>query len=202
MRQRLAISPVLCTFDPYNSEAALVNTLIAMNTTHLVYLIGARASGKTTVGRMLARRLGLPFVDTDAHVVAALGEAIADLVAREGWPAFRQHESASLVAASATPAVVATGGGMVLDPANCTHMRKTGTVIYLDVPASALCARLAADPLECQRPSLTGRCAADEIADVLLAREPLYKNTAHHIVDGVRPVDDVVEDICNRLSSS
>ena len=124
MRQRLAISPVLCTFDPYNSEAALVNTLIAMNTTHLVYLIGARASGKTTVGRMLARRLGLPFVDTDAHVVAALGEAIADVVATAELPEHIRHDLALHAGCIAGASSIEAVEGM-LQAAGFAHIRIT-----------------------------------------------------------------------------
>ncbi|WP_297260069.1 shikimate kinase [uncultured Desulfovibrio sp.] len=175
----------------------------------LIYLTGPRACGKTSLGRSLAAALGLPFVDTDHYLRERSGEEVAAIVAREGWEGFRRRESAILreVAAelengpataetaaqdapSAWRGVVATGGGMVLAEENRRFMRETGRVFFLDVPVAELVRRLSRNPLEAQRPSLTGKSLTEEVADVLAQRLPLYEE-AHHRLDAARPLRDV-----------
>lgn len=175
----------------------------------LIYLTGPRACGKTSLGRALAAALGLPFVDTDHSLRERSGEEVADIVAREGWEGFRRRESATLrevaaelehapaaagaAALADAPAwrgVVATGGGMVLAEENRRFMRETGRVFFLDVPVAELVRRLSCDPLEAQRPSLTGGSLTEEVAGVLAQRLPLYEE-AHHRLDAARPLPDV-----------
>lgn len=148
-----------------------------------IYLVGARAAGKTTFGRTLAQRLGWRYVDTDVFLKQETEQSVTEIVAREGWEGFRRHESEALRAASAPGTVVATGGGMVLAEANRRFMREHGVVLYLCAPASVLAARLQANPNTAQRPTLTGKSIADEVAEVLAAREPLYRDAATHILD-------------------
>ena len=135
---------------------------------HTIYLVGARAAGKTTFGGALARQLGCNYVDTDIHLRETTGETVADIVAREGWDGFRKRESAVLRAVTAPGTVIATGGGIVL---------------YLSAPAEVLASRLQANPNAAQRPTLTGKSIAEEVAEVLAAREPLYRETATHILN-------------------
>ena len=168
----------------------------------LIFLIGARASGKSTLGSLLAEALQLAFADTDRHIRAASGLEVDALVARSGWPAFRVRESAALRECARPHTVVATGGGMVLDPGNREFMRTTGTVLFLDVPAQLLASRLAGDPRTVQRPSLTGLPPAEEIARVLAERISLYRATAHHIINAARPVSELVRDLSKRISQS
>ncbi len=152
----------------------------------LIFLVGPRACGKTTVGRALAQRLALPFADTDHYLLESTGLTVAQIVAIEGWPGFRQRESDALHAIAARHpqgAIVATGGGMVLDEQNRAFMRSQGHVFYLSAPVEALVARLSNNPLAAQRPSLTGDGIADEIRQVLEERLPLYQQTAHHHLD-------------------
>ena len=146
---------------------------------HTIYLVGARAAGKTTFGGALARQLGCNYVDTDIH----LRETVADIVAREGWDGFRKRESAVLRAVPAPGTVIATGGGMVLAEENRRFMRENGIVLYLSAPAEVLASRLQANPNAAQRPTLTGKSIAEEVAEVLAAREPLYRETATHILN-------------------
>lgn len=182
----------------------------------IIYLTGPRASGKTSLGRLLAERLGVPFADTDACLRERGGEEVADIVAREGWEGFRRRESAVLrdVAAEleATPVtgdartrpwrgVVATGGGMVLSEANRRFMRETGRVCFLAVPVTELVRRLTCDPLEAQRPSLTGRTLTEEVAEVLAQRLPLYEE-AQYRLDGSRPPDEVCAEALTRLAEA
>lgn len=146
-----------------------------------VSLIGARGTGKTTVGRLLAARLGLPFRDADAELETRAGRSIAAIFAAEGEGAFRElEESVVHELTSGPPIVLATGGGAILRQATRERLRAFGPVVWLSAPATILAQRIGRGE---GRPSLTGRAPADEIAAVLAAREPLYRETAHHVVE-------------------
>ncbi len=157
-----------------------------------VFIVGPRASGKTTIGKALAGALGYDFVDTDRHLLESTGRTVAEIVAAEGWAGFRQRESAALRAVTRPRAVVATGGGMVLAAANRQFMREHGIVLYLAAPAAVLAARLQANPETAQRPTLTGRPIAEELAEVLAAREALYREVAHQVLDSTAEPQVVV----------
>ena len=146
-------------------------------------LIGPRGTGKSTVGRLLAERLGRPFVDADHALEERLGVSIAELFRTHGEPYFRDEESATLrlLAAQPTPLVLATGGGVVLREANRELLRRFGTVVWLTADPAVLAERLAADPAN-DRPALTSLGALAEIRQILAVREPLYRLAAHHIV--------------------
>lgn len=169
-----------------------------------VFLIGPRASGKSSLGRLLAARTGAEFVDADIWAVERAGCEIAELVEREGWPAFRALESNILdeLASRPGPLIAATGGGVVLNPANRKRMREDGMVVYIEVSAQTLADRLAADLLPGQRPSLTGLSPVEEVAQVLAEREPLYKETAHIVVDGEAPLDLLANELAARLGAA
>ncbi len=150
-----------------------------------VYLIGYRCTGKSSVGRILARRLGWPFVDTDRRVVARAGRPVADIVARGGWPAFRELERTVMrETAAGDRQVVATGGGVPCDRENRRLMAGSGTVVWLRAAPAVIAARLAADTAGAdQRPALDGGDALSEVAGILSRREPLYRGAAHLAVD-------------------
>ena len=165
-----------------------------------VYLIGPRASGKTSVGRELSQKWSCPFCDADQVLSAALGTTISQYVQQQGWPAFRAKEKETLLAISEKFAgsgltFVATGGGVVLDPENRALLRRTGFVIYLKVPEEILVQRLTRHPLASQRPSLTPYSVREEVRAVLDEREALYTGSAHLVVDGSGTLQDVVEAI-------
>ena len=164
----------------------------------ILFLVGARASGKTTIGKALAKSLGLPFADTDQHLLHRAGLTVEQIVAAEGWPGFRSRESQALQeVADAHPAgcIVSTGGGMVLAEANRLLMRQRGMVIFLDAPVQILAERLSRNPVNSQRPSLTGKGLIEEIGQVLGERRHLYEQAAHHIVDASRPMAVVCQHI-------
>lgn len=166
----------------------------------IIFLVGARACGKTTVGKALAKKLKLPFADTDQHLLDSAGQSVDQIVEAEGWPGFRQRESTALrevTDAHAHGCVVSTGGGMVLAEANRTLMRQNGMVVFLDAPVEVLAERLSRNPLNSQRPSLTGKGLVDEIGDVLNERRPLYEAAAHHIVDASRPLSSICRHIAD-----
>lgn len=145
-----------------------------------LYLIGYRCTGKTSVGKCLARRLGRTFVDTDAMVAEAAGIPIAEIVARQGWAAFRDQEAAVLADVSAgSGQVVATGGGAVLHPENRRLMRHTGLAVWLTARLATIMDRLQRDATSAdQRPSLTADDVEVEIRHTLEERLPLYAQMA------------------------
>jgi shikimate kinase len=161
-----------------------------------IYLIGMRASGKTTVGQALAGVLGCGFVDTDAMVAESAGRSIEEIVAAQGWDEFRRLESEALARAAELPGkVVATGGGIVLSQANRDLMYRTGVSFYLAADAALLTARLARDPNAAQRPALTPLELHDEVAAVMTEREPLYMASMDHMLQAHRGVEQLVDDI-------
>lgn len=170
----------------------------------LIYLVGPRACGKTTLGRALSEVLDVPYRDTDQHLCARLGMDVANMVERWGWEGFRSRESETLRLVTrelADRGVVATGGGMVLAEENRRHMREHGRVFFLSAPADVLAARLRRNPLEAQRPSLTGRSLDEEVREVLEARLPLYRAAAHHELDAGRSITELCLDVRTLLRS-
>ena len=137
-----------------------------------IYLIGFRCTGKTTLGKMIARKMGRPFVDLDAVVTDRAGKTVEALVAESGWERFRQLEKEALWEVSRQKGVVvATGGGIVLDPENCDRLKKPGRVIWLTSSPEVIIKRMKSDSdhLE-QRPTLTGEGMIDEVEGVLQER--------------------------------
>ncbi len=163
-----------------------------------VYLIGGRAVGKSSIGVKLAQKLGYEFLDTDILITDRCGCSVAEIVAREGWPAFRDYEQQALQQLLGQKScVVATGGGAILHRELWLELKKTGTVIWLQADPSILCMRIAGDQYSAgQRPSLTGKDVCQEIEAVLAERNPLYQETADSIIDSGRmTVDEAVLEI-------
>lgn len=143
-------------------------------------LIGYRGTGKTTVGRLVAARLGWAFVDSDEQIEAATGQTIAGLFASEGEEGFRNREAAVLAELCGRDRVVlATGGGAVLRAENRQRLRAAGFVVWLTAPAEVIWHRLQNDPLGGQRrPNLTAAGGPDEVRTLLATRTPLYRDLA------------------------
>lgn len=158
-------------------------------------LVGYRGTGKTTVGRLLAGRLGWPFLDADAELEPRLGAPIARVFAERGEPAFRDAEQRLLEELAGRPAIVlATGGGCVLREANRRALRRLGFVAWLTADPSTLAERLRRDPGG--RPALTERGLTGEVVEVLAARTPLYREVAHEAVATAgRPPEAVAEEV-------
>ncbi|GAB7078363.1 shikimate kinase AroL [Megalodesulfovibrio paquesii] len=162
-----------------------------------IFLIGPRASGKTTLARALAEALQGTWLDTDALVQQQAGMSIAELVDAQGWEAFRDLESAVLQVtcgrqAGQAPLFAATGGGMILRPENRAALRAAGLVLWLNASGDLITARLAANLEPGQRPSLTGDDPVTEAARVAASRESLYRETAHAALDASLPVAELV----------
>ena len=142
-------------------------------------------SGKSTVGRQLARRLGLPFFDSDHLIEQRLGCSIREYFAREGEAAFRDVEEQVLAElARGAHAVVATGGGAVLREANRRNLRDAGRVIYLRSTPEELHRRLRHDT---QRPLLQVADPLGKLRTLYAERDPLYREAAHFNIETGRP---------------
>ena len=142
-------------------------------------------SGKSTVGRQIARRLALPFVDSDHVIEQRLGCSIREYFARESEDAFRDIEQQVLAElAQGTDAVVATGGGAVLRDANRRALREGGKVVYLRSSPEELYRRLRHDT---QRPLLQVEDPLARLRSMHGERDPLYRETAHFQIETGRP---------------
>jgi shikimate kinase len=150
-----------------------------------IILIGYRASGKTTVGRELARRLGRSFFDTDRMIFAKTGRTIPEIVETSGWQAFRDVEKTVIAELSGLDEVViAVGGGAVMDPDNVAMLWERGLFVWLRADARVLALRMGKEKNgTVQRPSLTGAGTLAEIEEVLAKRLPVYGSVADVIVD-------------------
>ncbi len=151
----------------------------------LIALIGLPGSGKSTVGRQLARRLQLPFLDSDHVIEERIGCAIRDYFEREGEASFRDVEESvidelTLQASS----VLSTGGGAVLRPANRLRLHARGHVVYLRSSPEELFRRLRHDT---SRPLLQVADPLGRLRDLYAQRDPLYRETAHFVIETGRP---------------
>ncbi len=146
-------------------------------------LIGFMGSGKTSVGRELARRLGWPFVDTDELVERRAGRPIPEIFARDGEAAFRALEREAVrEAARLRPAVIACGGGVPLDPANVQELRRTCRLVLLEADLPTVLARVGGGE---NRPLLRGD-PEGRAQRLLVERTPRYREVADLAVDTSR----------------
>lgn len=155
-------------------------------------------SGKTTIGRRLAARLGRPFADADRELETRCGVPISTIFELEGEQGFRRREAATLDALTRRPELVlATGGGAVMLEENRERLRERGFVVFLRTGPAELWQRLKRDRV---RPLLRTENPRQRIGELLALREPLYREIAHlTVTSGRMPVDALVTDIIRRL---
>lgn len=165
-----------------------------------IFLIGPMGSGKSTVGRALARRLGLPFIDSDREIEARCGVDIPTIFEYEGEAGFRRREARAIDELSAAgELVLATGGGAVL--AECTRrvLRQRGHVVLLAVDPAEQLRRVGGDS---RRPLLATADPEARLAQLMAERGPLYRETAHiEIRTDARRMHHVVARIVRHLES-
>lgn len=147
-------------------------------------LVGLPGSGKTTIGRQLARRLGLPFSDSDQVIEQRLGCTVREYFEREGEPRFREFEAQVIDELTRQDGVLSTGGGAVLRAENRERLHKRSKVVYLRSQPEELGRRLRNDS---QRPLLQVNDPLQKLRDLYAARDPLYRETAHYVIETGRP---------------
>ena len=146
-----------------------------------IVLIGMRGSGKTAVGKLLARKLGKRFIEMDELIVQKMGMSIPEIVSKYGWNKFRNvEEEICREAAQLDNVVIATGGGVVTRQENIRELKKKGKLVWLDVSLDTLLERIGDDP---NRPSLTGKSQREDMETVLAERRPIYEQAADYIID-------------------
>ncbi len=167
-----------------------------------VILTGYRATGKTTVGKLVAGRLGLDFYDMDKVIEERQGCTVAEIVADGGWQKFRRLENQLLAEmAGLENGVISTGGGAVQHRENWQRLMQTGLVVWLTADRSTICGRLTADAVtDAQRPALTAGTTLDELTEVLAEREPLYRQGSHLEIDTTeKSAEEISADIIGAL---
>jgi shikimate kinase/3-dehydroquinate synthase len=165
-----------------------------------IFLIGLMGSGKTTIGRQLARRLGKRFIDSDHAIEARTGATIPWIFEIEGEASFRRREADMIRELTSQRGVVlATGGGAVLDPANRAFLAERGTVVYLRAGIGSILQRTSHDK---NRPLLQTADPRRKLEELLAQREPLYREIADLVIDTGRPnVQSMVQTILDQLEA-
>jgi shikimate kinase len=168
-----------------------------------IFLVGYRGTGKTTVARLVARRLGRESIDADKEIERRAGKLIAAVFAEDGEPAFREIEAAVVADLARTGLVISTGGGAVLREANRAVMQAAGPIVWLTASVDTIAKRIAADAATARlRPNLTAVGGRAEIETVLANRTPIYHACATFVVDteGKSPAE-VADEIVIGLQS-
>ena len=149
-----------------------------------LFLVGLPGAGKTTLGRQLARRLNLRFVDADTELERRLGVSIPTIFEIEGEAGFRDREEATIDDLTRLSAILlSTGGGAVLRPDNRERLRRNGTVVYLHAEPSTLWSRVRHNR---NRPLLQTADPLARLAELYAQRDVLYRETADHVVESER----------------
>ncbi|MBA5685551.1 bifunctional shikimate kinase/3-dehydroquinate synthase AroKB [Rugamonas apoptosis] len=163
-----------------------------------VFLVGLMGAGKTTIGRILARKLGLRFIDSDHEIEARTGASIPWIFEIEGEQSFRRREAEVIRELTAQQGIVlATGGGAILDPDSRAYLQARGTVIYLRASVNSILARTAHDK---NRPLLQTADPRKKLEELMALRDPLYQQVAHMVIDTGRPnVQSMVQTILTEL---
>lgn len=153
-----------------------------MNDLKSIALIGLRGSGKTSLGKLLVRKLNdkalnFAFFDTDEIFTLQEKQSIATYVAQNGWDAFRCKEEQILLELPKEKAIISCGGGIILREKNRLFLKENIFTVFLDVPVDVLVIRLEKNMNTAQRPAFTEKSLAEEMQEVSLARREFYLDT-------------------------
>lgn len=188
-----ATAPKRCLSHRRNPQSTIMN----------LFLIGYRATGKTTVAGYLAGRLDWRWIDSDDEIESVAGKSIADIFAADGQERFRDIESQVVERlAQGDRRVIALGGGAVLRPQNRLFLRRGGKVVWLQALPETINKRLAGDDTTAaRRPDLTDTGGLTEIVQLLGQRTPIYQECADLVIDTEgKPAPEVAEEILGKLN--
>jgi len=167
-----------------------------------IVLIGYRCSGKTEVGKILARELEKDFLDTDELIEDNAGCSIETIISRDGWNHFREIEKSLIEEVSRrNNLIIATGGGVVMDEDNVKNLKKNAWIVWLNGESEVIRERMDKEQRSGKiRPSLTGEDPLEEIKQVMDVRIPFYKKAANFVVNtSNRTLEKVAASITNNL---
>lgn len=165
-----------------------------------IVLIGMMGVGKSSIGRRLGARLGIPFVDADDEIEKAAGMSIADIFARHGEAAFRSGEARVIARLlNGGPQVLATGGGAVMNPETRALIQERGVSIWLSAEFELLLRRI--NKRKAERPMLQTADPATTLRELLAKREPIYAQADLTVQSRDVPHDAVVAEIVERLAA-
>lgn len=170
-----------------------------------IYLIGYRCTGKSSVGKLLASKLGMKFTDADTEFVNRAKKSISEIVETSGWDEFRRIEKNIIREFSALEKhVFATGGGAVIDGDNVKHMKKTGIVVWLRATPLTIIERIKKDQgTKDLRPALSIKGTIDEIDEILPVRNRFYEEAMDYYVDtDYLDINDVCRDIIKLIETA
>ncbi len=177
-------------------EAAIVRALGRRS----IVLVGMMGAGKSSVGRRLATRLGIAFVDADTEIEKAAGMSIADIFARHGEADFRSGEARVIARLlDGGPQVLATGGGAVMNADTRTAIKAKGVSIWLSAEFDVLMRRI--NKRKNDRPMLQTADPAATLRELLVAREPVYAKAELTVQSREVPHDAIVSEIMTALSA-
>jgi len=163
-----------------------------------LFLVGYRGTGKTVLGKMIAKKIGLSFVDTDELIVKLAGKKIPEIFAEDGEEEFRRIETEALkIASNELGKVISCGGGIVTKERN-QLLLKQGLVCLLKADAKTIYRRIYSDS---NRPSLTNKNPFDEIVHLLDVREPLYQKVKDFEVNTTQSKESCVKQIIQNYLS-
>ena len=168
-----------------------------------IVLIGYRCSGKTSSGKIIAKKMKKNFIDTDVMIEEKAGCSIEEIVAMKGWEKFRTLEKEIVGEVSDMDnLVIATGGGIVTDIENVRNLKRNGFVVWLKAGIDILKERMEREEESgMPRPSLTGKDPVDEVKSVLDFRNPLYENAGDLVIETDRiSAEEAAESIIREVS--
>jgi shikimate kinase len=159
-----------------------------------IYLTGFMGSGKTTIGRALSEKLGIPVIDTDEMIEKKAGKTIPAIFADEGEERFRKYEQEILKQLPTNDVIITTGGGMVISKENLSWMKKHGNVIFLSCSLDIIFQRLQSDT---NRPLFSQN--KEKMKELYEKRLPYYLEAAFTIDTSQKSVEEIVEDIVRMI---
>ncbi len=160
-----------------------------------IFLCGFMGCGKTTVGEILAEKLRLPLIDTDAYIVEQAGKSIPDIFAQDGEPYFRKIEAEAIRTLCTQEAVISCGGGAMLNPESAAYARENGAVVLLDESFAVCYDRIKDDT---NRP-IVQRSTPAELEALFQKRAGIYRAHASHVVTGGSTPKEMAEKIIAAL---